>query len=84
MAYEIDENGLPIPATARNLVTGLTNAEGAAVDPVTGDFLFSSFGGGNQVYRVTGFIPEPSTYAAVFGILALLSVVWVRGRAARS
>lgn len=74
VAYELDANGLPIASSARNLVTGLTNAEGAAVDPVTGDFLFSSFGAGNQVYRVTGFIPEPSTYALIFGVLALAGV----------
>ncbi len=69
VAYELDADGMPIPGTARNMVTGLTNAEGAAVDPVTGDFLFSSFGGGNQVYRVSGFIPEPTTHG-----LALISI----------
>ena len=71
VAYETDANGLPIPATARPFVTGLSGAEGATVDPVTGDFLFSTFGGGNQVVLVTGFIPEPSTYAFLFGLLCV-------------
>ena len=65
VAYELDANGLPIPDSARSMVTGLTNAEGAAVDPLTGDFLFSSFGGGNQIYRVSGFIPEPTTHGLI-------------------
>lgn len=42
-----------------DFITGLTGAEGAAVDPLTGDFLFSTFGGGNQVVVVKGFVPPP-------------------------
>lgn len=37
------------------MVTGLNGAEGALIDPVTGDFLFSTFGSGNEVFKVTGF-----------------------------
>jgi hypothetical protein len=37
------------------MVTGLTGAEGALIDPVTGDFLFSTFGGGDKVIRISGF-----------------------------
>jgi len=55
-AYEIDANGDPIPSTQRVFVSGLTNAEGAAIDPITGDFFFSTFGGGNRVVRVSGFL----------------------------
>lgn len=55
VSYEIDANGDPIPATQRLFITGLSGAEGAAIDPVTGDFLFSTFGGGNQIIRVAGF-----------------------------
>jgi len=55
-AYEIDDNGDPIPSTQRVFVSGLTNAEGAAIDPLTGDFFFSTFGGGNRVIRVSGFL----------------------------
>jgi hypothetical protein len=64
IAFEIDANGLPIPSTARDFITGLSGAEGAVVDPVTGDFLFSTFNGGNHIYAVTGFAtptPEPGT-----------------------
>ncbi|WKZ65071.1 MAG: T9SS type A sorting domain-containing protein [Flavobacteriales bacterium] len=55
VAFEVDANGLPVPTTARDVVTGLTGAEGAFIDPLTGDFLFSTFGGSNRVVRVSGF-----------------------------
>ncbi len=56
-AYEVDGNGDPIVSTRRDFVIGLVGAEGAAIDPVTGDFLFSTFGGANQVIVVEGFAP---------------------------
>ncbi len=55
VAFEVDSIGLPVDTTARDVVTGLTGAEGAVIDPVTGDFLFSTFGGGNRIIRVSGF-----------------------------
>jgi len=55
--YEIDANGDPIVATRREFITGLIGAEGAAIDPGTGDFLFSTFGGSNRVLVVRGFQP---------------------------
>lgn len=55
VAFEVDADGLPIPATARDMITGLSGAEGAFIDPLTGDFLFSTFGGTNRVIRVSGF-----------------------------
>lgn len=62
VSYELDANGDPIPATQRPFITGLGGAEGAAIDPVTGDFLFSTFGGGDQIIRVSGFTSiEPCT-----------------------
>jgi len=62
-AYEIDSNGDPIPATRRDFITDLNGAEGAAIDPLTGDFLFSTFGGNNQVIVVRGFKkPTPKRY----------------------
>lgn len=72
--YELDANGNPIVGSRRTFMTGLSGAEGAFIDPMTGDFLFSTFGGGNQVVRVTGFaIPEPGTIAALgLGLAALL------------
>jgi hypothetical protein len=71
-AYDLDANGDPLVSTRRNFLSGLTGAEGAAIDPLTGDFLFSTFGGGNQVVVVQGFlapvppptgVPEPATLA---------------------
>jgi hypothetical protein len=59
--YEVDASGNPIVSTRRDFVTGLTGAEGAVIDPATGDFLFSTFGGSNRVVRVSGF-QAPSTY----------------------
>jgi hypothetical protein len=53
--YDVDGAGDPIVGTRRTFVSGLTGAEGAVIDPVTGDFLFSTFGGSNRVVRVTGF-----------------------------
>jgi len=64
-AYTVDALGNPILSTRRNFLSGLTGAEGATIDPVTGDFFFSTFGGGSRVVRVSGFmapIPEPSTW----------------------
>ncbi|MBI4635012.1 MAG: DUF11 domain-containing protein [Candidatus Rokubacteria bacterium] len=53
--YQLDANGDPELATRASFMTGLTGAEGAAIDPSTGDFLFSTYGGGNRVIVVRGF-----------------------------
>ena len=61
-AFEVDAEGDPRVATRRDFITGLTGAEGALVDPLTGDFLFSTYGGGNRVIVVRGFarpLPPP-------------------------
>lgn len=64
LSFEIDANGDPIPSTQRTFITGLSGALGADIDPLTGDFLFSTYGGANHVLSVQGFtmVPEPSTY----------------------
>jgi len=62
-SYTIDANGNPVLASRHDFITGLTGAEGAAIDPLTGDFLFSTFGGANQLIEVQGFTapaPPPS------------------------
>ena len=74
-AYEVDAQGNPLVATRRTFISGLTGAEGAAIDPLTGDFLFSTFGGGSRIVRVSGFIapppiPEPGTWALMEAGLA--------------
>jgi hypothetical protein len=38
--YEVDANGNPIASTCTPFITGLFGAEGAALDPLTGDVLF--------------------------------------------
>jgi hypothetical protein len=67
VAYQIDSNGDPITATAQVFMTGLNGAEGAAIDPVTGDFLFSTFGG-TGVIVVHGFVDHcPSDISPLGG-----------------
>jgi hypothetical protein len=58
-SYEVDANGNPIVATRRDFITDLTGAEGAFIDPLTGDFIFSTFGGGDRIVVVEGFVPPP-------------------------
>lgn len=60
-AFDIDENGNPLPESRRVFLSGLSGAEGALIDPATGDFLFSTFGGFNRVVVVRGFSNECST-----------------------
>lgn len=85
-AYRISASGDPVLSTRRDFLTGLEGAEGATLDPVTGDFLFSTFGGGDRVVLVSGFtepppppIPEPQTAVLLLGGLATL-LAWARRR----
>lgn len=74
-AYTLDANNDPIASSRRVFISGLSGVEGAYIDPSTGDFLFSTYGGNNQVIAVRGFqaVPEPSAFAALgLGSLALL------------
>jgi hypothetical protein len=86
-SYELDINGNPIVATRRLFITGLSGAEGAALDPLTNDFLFSTFNGGNQVLRVSGFAapptetPEPTSFA-LFGFGLCSVALFIRKRRA--
>ena len=68
--YDSDANGDPITASRRVFLSGLSGAEGAIIDPLTGDFIFSTFGSGNSIYVISGFVappnpgvPEPATWA---------------------
>jgi hypothetical protein len=87
-AYSIDAFGLPIASSATPFITGLGGAEGAVIDPETGDFLFSTYGGGNQIIEVQGFaVPPPSTRepAAILLMAAgLVAIAGLRRRAVRS
>lgn len=53
--YQLDANGNPVPATRTPFLTGLSGAEGACTDPVTGALVFSTYGGGNRIVVVEGF-----------------------------
>ncbi len=59
-AYQLDANGDPNPTSRQTFLSGLAGAEGAAIDPLTGDFIFSTFGGDNHVVRVSGFAVPPT------------------------
>src|SRR5579863_3835530 len=62
-SYTIDSNENPVLASRHAFVTGLTGAEGSVIDPVTGDLLFSTFGGSSQVIEVRGFaIPTATSF----------------------
>ncbi|HXG17077.1 MAG TPA: hypothetical protein VNK50_12575 [Calidithermus sp.] len=73
-AYELDSDGNPLVSTRRTFLSGLSGAEGAAIDPLTGDYLFSTFGGGNQVVVVQGFLPPQPPPAGVASPSTLLLV----------
>ena len=75
--YSMDSNGNPILSSRRSFLDGLDGAEGATLDPVTGDFLFSTYGGGDRLVLVSGFtqpppppVPEPSTWALMLAVLS--------------
>jgi hypothetical protein len=42
--YELDSAGNPVLNTRHTLITGIVSPEGATIDPLTGDALFSSYG----------------------------------------
>lgn len=58
--YDVDASGNPVPSSRRTFVSGLAWALGAATDPLTGDFLFSTFGVGERVVAVRGFAAPPA------------------------
>ncbi len=58
-AFNMDAQGNPVISSRRVVVSGLSGAEGAAIDPVTGAFVFSTFGGGDRVVVLSGFeVPD--------------------------
>jgi hypothetical protein len=70
-AYSLDAAGTPIPGSRQDFMTSVTSA-GALLDPLTGDFLFSTFGSSNHLLVVTASVPEPSGFLfAGLGALAL-------------
>lgn len=82
-AYDTNADGDPIDGTRRTLVSGLTGGNaGATVDPVSGDFLFATFGlgaGEGRILQVARLdrtvVPEPSTVAlSATGLVALAAL----------
>lgn len=58
-AYDVDGSGNPVPSSRRDFLLGLEGAEGAFLDPMSGDFLFSTFATVNRVIAIRGFKPPP-------------------------
>lgn len=58
--YDADAQGDPIIATRREFMSRFPRPWGAYFEPVTGDYLFLSWGTGtDRVYIVQGFAPPP-------------------------
>ena len=76
VAYDIDDNGDPLVDTRRIFISDLSSAEGAAIDPVTGDFLFSNYGGTERgVIVVGGFVAPPQVVPLPAPWLMLMGAV---------
>jgi len=73
-AYTADANGNPVVASRQDFIANLAGTEGGTVDPTTGDFVFSTYGSGNKVVVVQGFVnqatatPEPGSIALLIGM----------------
>jgi hypothetical protein len=58
--YDADQSGDPIVATRREFFSKFPRPWGAYFEPVSGDYLFLSWGtGSDHVYVVEGFVPPP-------------------------
>ena len=60
--YEVDDNGDPIVGSRKDFFTSFPRPWGAYFEPVTGDYIFLTWGGPNppdRVFIVQGFAPPP-------------------------
>jgi hypothetical protein len=56
--YDADDAGDPVPTTRREFFTRFPRPWGAYFEPVTGDYLFLSWGAGvDRLFLVQGFVP---------------------------
>ena len=55
-AYSLDATGTPLVASRKQLISGTSSIEGANFDPVSGDFLFTTYGLAH-IYAIHGFTP---------------------------
>jgi hypothetical protein len=58
VAYDLTATGDPDPTTRKVFLSGLTGAQGGVLDPVSGDFLFSTYSTA-RIIAVRGFQPPP-------------------------
>lgn len=58
VAYDLDANGDPDPTTRRPFLGGISGAQGGVLDPLSGDFLFSTFSTA-RIIAIRGFKPPP-------------------------
>jgi hypothetical protein len=72
-SYEADADGNAIVGTRKDFITGLLGAEGGTIDPMTGDFVFSTFGSINRVVVVSGFTTPQADATPEPGAIALLT-----------
>jgi hypothetical protein len=88
-SYQVDANGDPIPGSRHLFMSDITGAEGAIFDPLTGDFLFSTFGDVSRIVAVRGFdlppppVPEPASFALLGLGAGALALTGLRNRAGR-
>ena len=73
VAYQVDSNGMPILSTARSFITGLQEAEGITLDPVTGDILADPVDGANAQWIVASAAPEPDSFGLTLAAFAVLA-----------
>ncbi|WAS95615.1 hypothetical protein [Nannocystis punicea] len=58
--YQVDDQGDPLPESRKDFYLDFPNPWGAYFEPLTGDFMFLTWGAGqDRVYIVQGFEPPP-------------------------
>jgi hypothetical protein len=81
-AFTLDANSDPILGSEQTFISGLSGVLGAAVDPATGDFLFSTFSpveAGNRIFLVQPVPEVGATFQmAVMSFVGLGTVLWLR------